>query len=100
MKNKDLYGKIAPGELYRVKGIRLLSDATKEQIELKIGKPEAIQPLLKYFHLFDKAHLTMLSEEGIIPKQDAAKSLSCFAGNGESGCRGSQATGWPWYAFR
>ena len=75
MKNKDPYGKIAPGELYRAKGIRLLSDATKEQIEQKIGKPEVIRHLLKYFHLFDKAHLTMLSEEGIISKQDAVKSL-------------------------
>ena len=75
MKNKDLYGKIAPGEFYRVKGIRLLSDATKEQMELKIGKPEVTRHFLKYFHLFDKAHLTMLSEEGIISKQDVAKSL-------------------------
>lgn len=73
--SQNNYNKLAPGEFYRKKGGRLTEEANKEQIERKIGKPEEVRPMLKSFHLFDKAHLVMLAEENLISKEDAAKNL-------------------------
>lgn len=74
----DQYGKVPEGEFYRRTGVRLMEDPVEEQREKKIGSEEAVRPLLPYYHRFDKAHLVMLGEEGIIPPGDAAACLQAL----------------------
>jgi len=71
----DVYGTVPDGEFYRRTGVRLTEDPVDEQREKKIGDEEEIRPLLEYYHGFDKAHLVMLGEEGLIPSEDAAACL-------------------------
>ena len=78
MAEKNIYGKVVAGEPYRRAGARLKEDADEVQIRLKVGSPEDYQPFIKAFHQFDKAHLVMLAEQGIIPKQDATKMLEAL----------------------
>jgi argininosuccinate lyase len=74
----DLYGTVPEGEFYRRTGVRLIEDPVQEQREKKIGSEEAVRPLLPYYHRFDKAHLVMLGEEGIVPPEDAAVCLQAL----------------------
>jgi argininosuccinate lyase len=57
---------------FRTPGIRLteplLPDVTGHSSEAEL-------PVLYAYHLFDKAHLTMLAEENLIPRQDAIAML-------------------------
>jgi argininosuccinate lyase len=78
MAQSDLYGKVAPGEFYRKAGARLKEDADPSQIAHKVGSVERTQPLLHAYHMFDKAHVVMLTEEGLIPKSDGKAILRAF----------------------
>ncbi len=75
MAKSKLYGKIASGEFYRKAGARLKEEADPSQIAHKVGTPEKTLPLLKAYHMFDKAHVVMLAEEGLIPRKDAVAIL-------------------------
>ena len=44
----------------------------------KPGIPEEYRYLLRHFHLIDKAHLIMLAEEKLIPRQDAVTMLQAL----------------------
>lgn len=63
--------KVAKGEHYRKKGARLMEDADESVLWHKPGNPEDYRYLLEAFHLIDKAHLIMLAEEKLIPREDA-----------------------------
>ena len=78
MAKTDLYGKVAPGEFYRKAGARLKEDADASQIAHKVGGAERTQPLLHAYHMFDKAHVVMLTEEGLIPRADGKAILRAF----------------------
>ncbi|MGH7928365.1 MAG: hypothetical protein ACREQV_11275, partial [Candidatus Binatia bacterium] len=78
MAQSDLYGKVAPGEFYRKAGARLKEDADPSQIAHKVGSAERTQPLLAAYHMFDKAHVVMLTEEGLIPRSDGKAILRAF----------------------
>jgi argininosuccinate lyase len=78
MAQSDLYGKVAPGEFYRKAGARLKEDADPSQIAHKVGNAERTQPLLHAYHMFDKAHVVMLIEESLIPKDDGQAILRAF----------------------
>ncbi|MBI4488801.1 MAG: argininosuccinate lyase [Deltaproteobacteria bacterium] len=86
MDESKLYGKVAPGEFYRKAGARLTEEADPSQIAHKVGTPERNLPLLKAYHMFDKAHVVMLAEEGLIPRQDAVTILRAI--------RNLEAGGW------
>ena len=73
-----LYGKVAPGEFYRKAGARLTEDADPSQIAHKVGTAERTLPLLQAYHSFDKAHVVMLCEEGLIPRDVATAILRAF----------------------
>ena len=78
MAQSDLYGKVAPGEFYRKAGARLKEDADPSQIAHKVGSAERTQPLLHAYHMFDKAHVVMLTEESLVPKSDGKAILRAF----------------------
>ena len=86
MAQATLYGKVAPGEFYRKAGARLTEDADPSQIAHKVGTSERTLPLLRAYHSFDKAHVVMLSEEGLISREDGTAILRAF--------REMEATGW------
>src|SRR5262249_554805 len=86
MTRATLYGQVGPGEFYRKAGARLTEDADPSQIAHKVGTSERTLPLLQAYHCFDKAHVVMLSEEGLIPKQDGTAILRAF--------REMESTGW------
>src|SRR3990172_6858001 len=67
--------KIAKGEHYRKKGARLMEEADEAVLLHKPGVPEDYRYLLNAFHLIDKAHLIMLVEEGLIPREDGVTML-------------------------
>jgi len=62
-------------EFYRKKGIRLMEDADETQILTKPGPFETWRGFVEYYHMFDKAHLVMLYEEGIVSKDNAIEML-------------------------
>ncbi len=74
----NLMESIAKGEHYRKKGARLTEDADEAVLLHKPGIPEEYRYLLGAFHLIDKAHLIMLAEEKLIPRQDAVTMLQAF----------------------
>jgi argininosuccinate lyase len=78
MAQSDLYGKVAPGEIYRKAGARLKEDADPSQIAHKVGSAERTQPLLHVYHMFDKAHVVMLTEERLVPNNDGKAILRAF----------------------
>jgi argininosuccinate lyase len=78
MTPSDLYGKVAPGEFYRKVGARLKEDADPSQIAHKVGSAERTMPLLHAYHMFDKAHVVMLVEEGLVPKNNGKAILEAF----------------------
>ena len=86
MAQATLYGKVAPGEFYRKAGARLTEDADPSQIAHKVDTAERTLPLLQAYHSFDKAHVVMLCEEGLIPRDDATAILRAF--------REMEAAGW------
>lgn len=78
MTQPDLYGKVAPGEFYRKAGVRLKEDADPSQIAHKVGSAERTKPLLHAYHMFDKAHVVMLTEESLVSKSDGQAILRAF----------------------
>lgn len=60
---------------YRTAGIRLSEDLAPE---LRQGREQAEQASLYAFHMFDKAHVVMLTEEGIIAREVGAAILRAF----------------------
>jgi len=85
MAQSDLYGKVAPGEIYRKAGARLKEDADPSQIAHKVGSAERTQPLLHVYHMFDKAHVVMLIEERLVPNSDGKAILRAFREMEEKG---------------
>jgi len=86
MAESKLYGLVAPGEFYRKAGTRLKENADESQITKKVGTPSAVGPLLKAYHMFDKAHIVMLAEENLIARDHAEKLLQAI--------REMEAQGW------
>jgi argininosuccinate lyase len=86
MAQSNLYGKVAPGEFYRKAGARLKENADPSQIAHKVGTSQRTRPLLHAYHMFDKAHVVMLTEEGLLPKEDGVAILKAF--------RRMEAEGW------
>ncbi|MBM2803475.1 MAG: argH [Deltaproteobacteria bacterium] len=86
MAQSNLYGKVAAGEFYRKAGARLKEDADPSQIAHKVGTSQRTQPLLHAYHMFDKAHVVMLTEEGLLPREDGVAILLAF--------RQMEAEGW------
>lgn len=80
----DIYGTLAPGwQFYRRKGARL-TEEQHDAVATHIGESAPSQE--KGWHQFDKAHLVMLAEQGIIPLEAAAKNLK--------GLRKMEGEGW------
>jgi argininosuccinate lyase len=75
MAKSNLYGKVGVGEFYRKAGARLTEEPDPSQTFHKVGPPERTLPLLKAYHMFDKAHVVMLAEESLIPIPDAVAIL-------------------------
>ncbi len=86
MADTKLYGKVAPGEFYRKAGARLKEDADPSQIAHKVGTVTRTLPLLHAYHAFDKAHVVMLTEEKLIPRDDGIAILKAL--------RQMEADGW------
>lgn len=69
--------------VYRDGNIRLSEGVRQELAEFALPGPDAtvlgqyarMQPQLAAIHAFDKAHILMLGEEGLIPREDAAAML-------------------------
>ena len=60
---------------FRELGVRL----TEEEVAgLSEHDSQKELPLLYAYHMFDKAHLVMLAEENIIPREDAVKMLKAL----------------------
>jgi len=78
MAQANLYGKVAPGEFYRKAGARLTEDADPSQIAHKVGTSQRTLPLLHAYHMFDKAHVVMLTEEKLLPRDDGIAILRAF----------------------
>jgi argininosuccinate lyase len=78
MAQSNLYGKVGAGEFYRKAGARLKEDADASQTAHKIGPSQRTVPLLHAYHMFDKAHVVMLTEEGLLPRADGVAILSAF----------------------
>jgi argininosuccinate lyase len=60
---------------YRTAGIRLAEDLAPE---LRQGREEAERSALYAYHMFDKAHAVMLTEEGIVPREIGAAILQAL----------------------
>lgn len=61
---------------YRGVGIRLMEPMLPDlHADASVGQD---RPLLKGYHWFDKAHVLMLGEENLIPRQDAMALLQAF----------------------
>lgn len=64
--------------VYRGEGVRLKKETSQNLIntcypgpdETVMGKYARMRPQLPYFHAFDKAHLVMLVEQGLVPVAD------------------------------
>jgi argininosuccinate lyase len=78
MAQSNLYGKVGAGEFYRKAGARLKEDADASQTAHKIGPSQRTLPLLHAYHMFDKAHVVMLTEEKLLPRQDGVAILRAF----------------------
>ena len=78
MAQSNLYGKVGAGEFYRKAGARLKEDADSSQTAHKIGPSQRTLPLLHAYHMFDKAHVVMLTEEKLLPRQDGVAILRAF----------------------
>ncbi|HUW49155.1 MAG TPA: lyase family protein [Patescibacteria group bacterium] len=63
---------------HRRVGMRLMELPDQSQLRIKPGPEESQIPVLPIHHMFDKAHLVMLAEQGIIPKNDSAAMLRAF----------------------
>ncbi len=61
---------------FRTAGIRLSEDVLPDVEE---HRSDRVLGTLYAVHQFDKAHLVMLAEEGLIPRKDAAAMLRIFA---------------------
>ena len=60
---------------FRGAGVRL----TEEEIAgMREHESEEELPILYAYHMFDKAHLVMLTEENIIPREDGIKMLKAL----------------------
>lgn len=57
---------------FREPGIRMMEPLADS---LNSHRSEMVKPKLYAFHLFDKAHLVMLTEEGLIPRSDGVAML-------------------------
>ncbi len=72
--------------VYRGEGVRLKKETSQNLIntcypgpdETVMGKYARMRPQLPYFHAFDKAHLVMLVEQGLVPVADAQKMFKVF----------------------
>lgn len=72
--------------IYRGENIRLKKETSQNLIntcypgpdESYQGRYARMRPQLVYFHAFDKAHLTMLVEKGLVPVEDAKKMFKVF----------------------
>ena len=72
--------------VYRGEGVRLKKETSQNLIntcypgaDIDIaGKYARMRQQLIYFHAFDKAHLTMLVERGLVPVADAKKMFEVF----------------------
>ncbi len=72
--------------VYRGEGVRLKKETSQNLIntcypgadETVMGKYARMRPQLVYFHAFDKAHLVMLVEKGLVPAEDARKMFRVF----------------------
>lgn len=66
----DLYGSLAPGQFYRRERARLTGEADSSLLKVSTKTDE----LHEAYHTFDKAHIVMLAEMGILT-DDIASSL-------------------------
>src|SRR5262245_41713440 len=57
---------------FRAKGIRLSEDLLPHLVS---HRTERVSDILPGIHAFDKAHLVMLTERGLIPRQDGVAML-------------------------
>jgi argininosuccinate lyase len=57
---------------FREPGIRMMEPLAES---LNSHRSETVKPKLYAFHLFDKAHLVMLTEEGLVPRPDGVAML-------------------------
>jgi argininosuccinate lyase len=74
-KRAGAYGTLAEGgQFYRRPGARLTEPQDASVIRLSSGSSE----MHSGFHSFDKAHLVMLAEEGLIPNDSATTALEAF----------------------
>lgn len=72
--------------VYRGEGVRLKKETSQNLIntcypgadETVMGKYARMRPQLPYFHAFDKAHLVMLVEEGLVSADIAKKMFAVF----------------------
>lgn len=62
---------------FRAAGIRL-----KEELvpSLEYHRSDAVGPAMEGYHLFDKAHLVVLTEAGLIPREDGIAMLQALRG--------------------
>ena len=69
--------------VYRGEGVRLKKETSQNLIntcypgpdETIMGKYARMRPQLRYFHAFDKAHLVMLVEEGLVDQASVVNLL-------------------------
>jgi len=60
---------------FRTAGIRLREELVPSLVSHRSDK---IKDQLYTIHMFDKAHVTMLTEEGLIPRQDGISLLAAL----------------------
>ncbi|MBI4322325.1 MAG: argininosuccinate lyase [Chloroflexi bacterium] len=70
-------------EGFSAPGIRLLEEASPKMVAVHSSENEL--PLLYAFHMFDKAHLVMMAEQGMIPRQAAVSMLAALREMEEEG---------------
>lgn len=71
------------GQFYRRAGARLTEEQDESVVNLSGG--DAPKGLHEGFHAFDKAHLVMLAEQGLVPGTAASKMLSALREMEEEG---------------
>lgn len=71
----NLRGALAPGQFYRRDGARLTGDADPSLLKVSAGRDE----LHEAYHDFDRAHVVMLVESGIVPAAVGATLLDGLA---------------------
>lgn len=67
---------------FRTAGIRLMEELVPNLVD---HRSDRILPRLYTIHMFDKAHLVMLTEEGLIPRADGVAMLKALRKMEESG---------------